>query len=884
MKKITIPLSGITRNTDDAISQDGECIELINARVKNNSIIPVGKPIQQKAFPEKYSKGFYHSQAKRYIFIKPDGTLIAYNDQLESPERLSTDVSNVENVDFIGYTLCAMTSIGIKYFLFTKGHYNYIGDKPNFTINIFPHSEKDIELEEAYTRKNGVSIYDDIASDEVPQFFDALDSFKNKAMEPYQSEDRFTEPICVRAAVRTHTGNYICHSPLFVVFPEKEMNVPKDVNAGYGKLKDISVSRTVEGEENALMIKQKLKSFCVGYEIDDQGCDSWRDIITSIDIFVSRPFSIIDVERNKEIGINIYDSGTSIAIEVLTCSKASMEKKIVEAASLMYLVKSVKDAKASGDLTPPDVNNEILPDDQFSRNLLHSQSTFGYNGKLHLGNIQTILFSGFSKENELFFSKEYFWYNGYRTLPVDLHAKIFTYINTDTGVKVVFNEEREGNLCIFPFFCYPDYRAEKAEIYASYIDIATGEQAYKKTTLPLTRANTLNIAYYLGWDKFDARVRPIDLSQGTTISKEEFDNPGITIDNIEDTPNKIKVSALNDPFTFPAEQTYTVSNGTVIGMASATAALSQGQFGQFPLYVFCDDGIYALAVGTGQTAYASSSPVSRDACTNTESICSIDNAIVFASEAGLMILSGSTVQKISDKVDGYLPSSLNSSPVIQKILDIPHLPASKIEFRDYIANSSVGYIYEEKEIIVANKNFPYSYVFNLQSKEWHKISETITNFINSYPKALAIFNEASGCAIYDLHNPHRTINDIAIITRPIKFGSLTHKRILQSAIRGIVKPSMSDLYFRGEPVLFRGENVNIFSQAGFYILGSNDAEHFSLLAGTERLNDIRDLITKMNKTKAYKYFMFCLVGGVRTDVALNYIEVMADETFVNRLR
>ena len=30
--------------------------------------------------------------------------------------------------------------------------------------------------------------------------------------------------------------------------------------------------------------------------------------------------------------------------------------------------------------------------------------------------------------------------------------------------------------------------------------------------------------------------------------------------------------------------------------------------------------------------------------------------------------------------------------------------------------------------------------------------------------------------------------------------------------------------------------------------------------------------------------MIALVGGVRTDVALNYIEFMVDETYTNRLR
>ena len=41
-------------------------------------------------------------------------------------------------------------------------------------------------------------------------------------------------------------------------------------------------------------------------------------------------------------------------------------------------------------------------------------------------------------------------------------------------------------------------------------------------------------------------------------------------------------------------------------MATATTALSTGQFGQFPLYVFTGEGVFALSVGTGDIAYANS--------------------------------------------------------------------------------------------------------------------------------------------------------------------------------------------------------------------------------------------------------------------------------------
>ena len=115
-------------------------------------------------------------------------------------------------------------------------------------------------------------------------------------------------------------------------------------------------------------------------------------------------------------------------------------------------------------------------------------------------------------------------------------------------------------------------------------------------------------------------------------------------------------------------------------------------------------------------------------------------------------------------------------------------------------------------------------------------------------------------------------------------GSNVHKRIIQTALRGMIKSAMSNLYLRGEPVMFRGESLNIFSNVGLYILGSNDAEYFTLISGKESIVDIRDLVTKMNKSKAFKFFIVALAGGVRTDVSLNYMEFVASEAFENRLR
>ena len=247
-------------------------------------------------------------------------------------------------------------------------------------------------------------------------------------------------------------------------------------------------------------------------------------------------------------------------------------------------------------------------------------------------------------------------------------------------------------------------------------------------------------------------------------------------------------------------------------------------------------------------------------------------------------MTGSSAQRISDDMDGYLSSFIDSSPIITKAAGVAGCEGSlsTTEFRNYTQGCRIGYCYEDNEIIVSNSAYPYSYVYG--GGGWHKISVSVSDFVNSYPGCYAVVEDNGGYGLWNMYNPLRTINNVLLVTKPIKFGTATHKRVLQVALRGTSRPSESDVYLRGDHVHRDGIPVQIFSRCGFYILGSNDAEHFTLVSGREKLEDVRDLITKMNKSKAYKYFMIVLAGGVRTDVALNYIEFMVDETYTNRLR
>jgi len=241
----------------------------------------------------------------------------------------------------------------------------------------------------------------------------------------------------------------------------------------------------------------------------------------------------------------------------------------------------------------------------------------------------------------------------YRFYPTThLYARATVYINTDSGEKVVTCPQQAYLLTEF-------YRIFLTLTPGQRNDSSISKSTYYTRTFNLKPHPYLNLAYSL------EQLKPYVPADFNTQSNFVT----YTTDNKEISPNKLKVSALNNPTYFPAVQTYVPSNGRIKALRSATAALSSGQFGQFPLYVFTEEGVHALSVGQS-TVYSNSSPVTRDVCSNTKSICSTDNAVVFATQSSLMLISGAQTKNISEDIEGYLPTTPSSSPVLNQIATV----------------------------------------------------------------------------------------------------------------------------------------------------------------------------------------------------------------------
>lgn len=249
--------------------------------------------------------------------------------------------------------------------------------------------------------------------------------------------------------------------------------------------------------------------------------------------------------------------------------------------------------------------------------------------------------------------------------------------------------------------------------------------------------------------------------------------PTVDANAYETLDSQIFTSVVNNPFVFEASGDNTVGTGKILGIVANTEAVSQGQFGQYPLLVFTDEGIYAMSVNA-EGLYSSIHPISREVCNNADSITPTDKVVYFTSEKGLMATSGGEAFCVS----GQLSGGKNRG-----------LPSGFLPFKTFLENCLIAYDYKASLLRIFNKKTSYHYVYNMVDKIF-SISHNYTSskifcrtVANNYPDNLVQFDDST---VYSLTNIPLTEDDTndyncVMTTRPLKLGGST---ILKS-LRGL---------------------------------------------------------------------------------------------------
>lgn len=302
------------------------------------------------------------------------------------------------------------------------------------------------------------------------------------------------------------------------------------------------------------------------------------------------------------------------------------------------------------------------------------------------------------------------------------------------------------------------------------------EQFSYSAELPLTEHKGLNGAYWFS-----------GFSQEIYYQETYVQSPTVSADKGIIEPNKIYTSEVGNPFYFPLGGINTIGVGEIVGISSTTRALSQGQFGQFPLLVFATDGIWAMEVSdTG--LYSAKQPISRDVCSNPQSITQTDGAVVFVSDKGLMVVDGSHVDLLSAELDGpsFEPQTVDRLHDVLAKESLLEEVGNQVPVKDFLAGCRIAYDYPNARLVLFREGSLYAYVYSLNSRTWATISADFVTEVTDYPNSY--LQRATGEVVnlsqkQDYDGTEKEVRTF-LLSRPMKLGDDALKTVNAVVNRG----------------------------------------------------------------------------------------------------
>ena len=321
---------------------------------------------------------------------------------------------------------------------------------------------------------------------------------------------------------------------------------------------------------------------------------------------------------------------------------------------------------------------------------------------------------------------------------------------------------------------YPDYRA--SFMYAPATDIGDG---VSRKLIKLESAVTTNFAWAINENDSEhasstetpyATTYHLKYSASMAAIMETPAEYYDATDAIVPLNNKLRVSAANNPFSFPLANSYAIGSGNnrIIAVNSAAIEMSDAKFGEFPLYVFTEEGIFALQSGSGEILYSSTIPINYDRIINPITLA-VNYNILYITDRGIMAMSSEGVSLISEPVN----DQHNTPPI------------------EFLRTAYLCYHPSHNEVSVWNPELPKqsagaessAYIYSLSGHYWTtrdmdgaklNTNELIVRDSNEHIQILDIDNEE--------FRPDQVIK-VRIVSRPLKLGSTEYKRLETLVLR-----------------------------------------------------------------------------------------------------
>ncbi|MDR1120264.1 MAG: hypothetical protein LBM08_05035 [Dysgonamonadaceae bacterium] len=904
-----------------SVYQEGDCHSLVNLRKKNGAMLPVSPRGMRYEIGDQYDLIFIHEtpKYKNWIGVKnhSGGNSDIYywkedEGQFTIPIKISlAQVNNVNDIEQTGNILSLITGNGIQYLLYDKDEYNFLGKFPelkNIKYLIVPKDvskfygevfgfiddSDDNSISETYSKALPISLLKERSIAIFNKVVNELDNMFFSDAHLMIFAFRLYDGSLVKASmpVLLTNPNYSESEVSFLWYPVLENQIMNArIRTGVGV-----------GDKEAATINIRL--YRVFLDFDLSYLENWRDVIQSVDVFISKGLGYFSENNFRDLKYeDLYLNEGGHASIFGSYPLLLDQSKMIDGldSALFYHMYSIEigeknsitfssiENPTQGQYSFPKkdylnnlIYNELLSVDAFSNHSISSKSSYVYNSRVHIANVKNILFNGWSYDfGNMFRLKDALpTYNGFRLIdymqysyPRSIGSVALLLIAVDLKIdgreETVISQYETQDLPTYfwmnPYFAYPDTRAFRARFYWS-----TGVSHYKIHEIELKPSFSMNLAYYISTTGDKTKVMPPIPNVIQSIQPEQL--PSAPAEHfymypvVEHTePNKLKVSALNNPFVFPNATTYILGSGTILNMNSVAIRISEGQFGQYPLYVFTNEGIYSLQVGQGEVVYSNqSAPVSYET-PSTDIICSTPFGIAFASARGLCIIMGQEVALLSGGLQ-QAPRELNiqSHPSLEGIL----LNYGALSFTEYVKQIEfMLYDPHENELIISDKDSDFNYVYSFDSKQFYISTEKVDQVIeNSFPELLVCENSQGKTAIKDYAIAGTADTHISLITRPLVFDTPDFKRLERMVLRGTFF-DLRDLAGKKPFVL------NYFSI---------DGVNFDILRGIPLpLQSRKDVDMGLFGGSKYRQFIFALGAMVSDKSEIQYLESEVSKEYNN---
>lgn len=495
-----------------------------------------------------------------------------------------------------------------------------------------------------------------------------------------------------------------------------------------------------------------------------------------------------------------------------------------------------------------------------------------YNARLNLADVSRELWSGFAPE--IFIMH----YDERRTLSegsmvAESDMRITVEISEKESTIVVKSRTgryRAGRYDIMPYLYFPNTNATRI-----YIEIGSDAVDFS-----LEHHSGLNGAvFYSGsmnkkdtWKQTEGTIP----SQSTSLTVEE--------------PNKLYTSQAENPWKFLPTNINTVGSGKILGVGAVTTALSQGQHGSFPMYCMTTEGVWSLSVNsTG--GWSTSQTVTRDVMREGTPILLIDDAIIFMSTQGLMMLQGDRTVMMTGAQKGKPTIRISKLPGLKRLIMSGTLAsfgtmisssATDKEIDEALTGDLMAYLnsdgvdlyydYVNQRVIVGcygTEKKTYCWVYYLDKRQWTMAPWKLMNHVNTYPECYAMLEKNDGSNyMVKLDTTERDWSDdeaggdgleddVLLLTRPIKLGEAA------DMLKELENMTVEGLYDK--------------QKLGMAVWGTRDYKHWHLVGSCKGLHLVR------KHGSGYRAFVVAITGKLGAEEYLDTLTMEYQPRLVRKL-